>query len=138
MKTRLAILPWGTAGILLAIGVIGVVLLWRGPGPEQKALEDTRQSLRQQGFKTDLSDFNFSTPPEIRSREDILNATTSRNGRLQPFGNEPNLMESLGTNSAIVVWKLADVKMRDVYSRFSSDEVSWEEFAEPLIPIRCN
>ena len=55
MKLRWKIL------IVLATVVcaLAAFLLLRPAGSEQKALEETRQSLRKEGFKTDLTEFNF-------------------------------------------------------------------------------
>lgn len=64
----------------------------------QKAVEETRQNLRQQGFKPDLSDFDFSTSAEIRAREAILKATAP-DFHSEPFHDHPNLMEIVGSNS---------------------------------------
>ncbi len=110
MKARLANLRWKMGWILAAIVVICAVLLPHGDNASQKAVDETRQNLRRQGFKTDLADFDFSTSPEMRAREAILKATVSTNRLSQPFVNHPNLMEAVGTNSAIVVWKLDSLR----------------------------
>jgi len=94
-------------------------------------LADTRLALRQQGFKTDLADFNFSTSPEMRSRESILKETTP-DTRSEPFVNYPNLMESVGDNSAIVVWQQSALKKTSPSWPDNSDEMSWDDFRDAL------
>ena len=108
MKARPGILLWKIAAVLVIVGVIGAVFLSRpdknAQKAAQKAVEETRQALRQQGFKTDLADFDFSTSAEVRAREAILlAATTSRS--VNSFQDYPDLMTPVGTDSAIVFWK---------------------------------
>ena len=94
-------------GILVLVTVCAV-LFSRSPNREQRALEETRRALRQQGFKTDLSDFDLSTSPEERSRAAVL-ATTSRaalTNRSRPILIEsPAFINSIGKDAAIVVWR---------------------------------
>ncbi|HEY5505250.1 MAG TPA: hypothetical protein VIK28_08830, partial [Sedimentisphaerales bacterium] len=87
-------------------------------------MEETRQTLRQQGFKTDLADFNFSTSPELRAREAILTAADATHSQNQ-FRDHPNLMEVVGSNSVIVVWKQDGLKSEYV-------ELNWTKFHEVL------
>jgi hypothetical protein len=48
----------------LAVALVCVFLLTRTDSAEEKAVEETKRALRQQGFKTELSEFNFSFPPK--------------------------------------------------------------------------
>jgi hypothetical protein len=96
----------------------------------EKSVAEVRQALRKDGFRLDLSDFDFSTSPELRAREVILmdavleppltnryNSSVINRGYgsvrpIQPsfiFSemNSPDLMEAFGSNSAPVVWRLA-------------------------------
>jgi hypothetical protein len=54
--------------------------------------EKSRRELQAQGFKTDLTNFDFSTTPELRSREKILK-TTAPDRSVAAFFDHPNLME---------------------------------------------
>jgi hypothetical protein len=45
----------------------------------QESLEKARLELQEQGFKTDLANFDLATTPESRARETILMATAPRN-----------------------------------------------------------
>jgi hypothetical protein len=131
VKIRPANWHWKTARILTVIGVLSAAAVSRADDAGQKAVDETRQSLRQQGFKTDLTDFDFSTSPELRAREAILKAT-GPNQRSTPFANPPNLMEEVGTNSAVVVWKLDALKRQYPSGPDRSDELTWEEFREAV------
>lgn len=136
-KSRLMKRPSGNFFWLVVTGLVAAGLLFILMPPHlditaQKAVEETRQTLRQQGFKIDLADFDLSTSPELRDREAILKATAPTNRLSQPFVNHPNLMETAGTNSAIVVWKLGSLKKQQRSWPNNSDELTWGEFREAL------
>ena len=90
---------------LRSLSVIGLVLLvllgifWklRSGSNVQKAVAQARASLRQQGFKTDLTDFDFSTD----------NETAVRAAALTNFINiRPTvLLQPCGAECALVAWK---------------------------------
>src|SRR5882724_4915798 len=104
--------------VLLGIGVLGAVqAIWfsRGKADGKLLVEKTRQELRRQGFKTDLSDFDFMTSAELRRRESALTAYGMTSG---PFYDHPNLMNPAGTDSAIVVWK-------QKWPRTEQDQILW-------------
>ena len=134
MKTRLGKLFWKIAAVLVLVGVIGAVLLSRldntAQKAAQKAVEETRLAMRQQGFKTDLADFDFSTSAELRAREVILKATAPTNRLSEPFINHPNLMETVGMNSAIVIWKQNSLKRQYPSGPGNNYELNWDEFRE--------
>src|SRR5262249_54696168 len=60
--------------VLLALGAVSAFFqLNHEDGADiQKKLADTRASLRAQGFKTDLADFNLETDPAGHPREETL------------------------------------------------------------------
>ena len=132
MKARLANLDWKMVWPFAAIVAAGILFLPRQDHRGPEIVAETRQSLRQQGFKTDLADFNFSTPPEMRDREALLKATAPTNRLSEPFVNHPNLMEAVGTNSAIVVWKLVSLKNQNPSWPDNREQLTWEEFREAL------
>jgi hypothetical protein len=93
----------------VAIGIVVIAglgfLLFRHPeNAAQRAVEETRQALRQQGFKTDLADFDFSTPPAARGFETALAVFSRDLFTLRRF-DPPNLLKPAGSNAAIVVWR---------------------------------
>jgi hypothetical protein len=98
-------------------------------GPQLVA--EVRQALRQQGFKTDLSEFNLSTSPVMRAREAILKAAVPE----QTSGPSPfqiNLMETVGTNSAIVLWKQDRLKLQYRLWPENKAEMSWQSLGKML------
>jgi len=116
--------------VLASCGGLGVVVLCRGATGEN-AFDQTRRTLQQQGFKTDLADFNLSTSPELQAREAVLNATApARNA--PRFTDHPNLMEGAGNNSAIVVWEMGFLKKQTPSWPDNKNEMTWDEFREVL------
>ena len=93
--------------ILFVIGVLGALqAIWfsRGAADGRLLVEKTRGDLRRQGFKVDLSEFDFHTSADVRQREAALTAAAPG---MNPdaFRDYPNLMNPAGSNFAIVVWK---------------------------------
>jgi hypothetical protein len=99
---------------LAVVGAFCVFLLLVSHNGPPAAVAETRRALRLQGFKTDLSEFNFSTSPELRARAgpltnaDLFDSSTrgadrARRARL-PY-DKPDLMVAVGANAAVVVWR---------------------------------
>ena len=70
-------LRWKIALVLLVLAIVGAFILLGSSSRARRELEETRRSLRKQGFEVDLSEFDFSTTPDQRARAAIL-ATTTR------------------------------------------------------------
>lgn len=90
---------WIIAVGLAVAGVSCAVFLLRPGGGERDALEETRRALRQQGFKIDLDEFNFSTSAELRDQAAALTFL----GHLvhsQRLSESLDLMDVIGTNAA--------------------------------------
>src|SRR5256885_13759157 len=104
-------LRWKIALGLVALILISCLLLFSGLSRAQRELEATRRSLRKQGFKIALAEFDFSTSPEIRARAAILAATTraamTNRSRPEPvFSREtPRMMMPAGPKVALIAWK---------------------------------
>jgi hypothetical protein len=131
MKTRFFDWKWLVASVVILSGSAygdsssnSVVTV---PNPFEKS----RRELQAQGFKTDLTNFDFSTSPELRSREAILNATAP-NRNVRSFDDHPNLVEPAGSNQAIVVWKQDSLKRQTGSWPDASDNLTWDEFAEAI------
>jgi hypothetical protein len=107
------------------------VLILRPNTGAQQAVAATRQALRDQGFKTDLSDFDFTTTVELRAREAILKITAS-DYHSEPFHDHPNLMENIGDDAAVVVWKQDFLKRAYPSWPDNNDKLTWEEFRDAL------
>jgi hypothetical protein len=69
-------LRWKIILGMVVVAAIGTIFLAAAPNRAQRDLERTRRSLRQEGFKIDLPEFDLSTSPELRARAAILGATT--------------------------------------------------------------
>lgn len=94
--------------------------------PVDKALHE----LHDQGFKTHLGDFNFSTSAELRAREAILKAAIP-NPQAAADREHPELMEPTGNNQAIVVWRQDSLRRTKSPSFLDgSYELKWDEFEE--------
>ncbi|MDR3459925.1 MAG: hypothetical protein P4N60_21055 [Verrucomicrobiae bacterium] len=127
MKKRLWSWAWKTVVVLVTVGAVGVILASRPDTGAQRAVAATRQSLREQGFKTDLADFDFSTSPELQAREAVLKNTEYGTSQ-EPFQDHPNLLEPIGKDSAVIVWKQDAVKKTSASRLDDSDSYSWSEF----------
>ncbi len=107
-------LRWKITFGLLATAIVCGVLLLPSARREQKTLEETRRALHQQGFKVDLSEFDFSAPDEYRTRAAALTNTVSstvsrsheesaRRAMVQQV--LPDLMPAVGLDATIAVWQ---------------------------------
>lgn len=99
---------------LIAVVATGAAFLFFSHDPAQTALEETRRALRQQGFKIDLAEFDLSASTELRARATALtNADLARTAfrgadaarRARVLNESLDLMPTVGSNAAIVVWK---------------------------------
>jgi len=97
---------------LLATAIILVIWWLAVPNRALHQLEATRRSLRQQGFKIDLAEFNLSIPPDVRQRAAVLGTITradlTNRARMNPvrlnIPQLPALMTPVGDDAALVVW----------------------------------
>ena len=122
---------WRILLLVIAFFIVAAVL-WLRPGNRgAKLVAETRKTLRQEGFKTDLSDFNFSTSPELRDREAAIQALLGTPAaELRTI--DLNLLETVDSNSAVVVWKqLSPKNQSSRWPRFG-DQMSWDEFRQQL------
>ena len=131
MKPHLASWRWIIVWLLIVVGTLCALHLSRPDNHRPQMVAETRQSLREQVFKTDLADFDFSTSPEMHAREAILKATTS-NRLSEPFVNHPNLMEIVGNDSAIVVWQQSALKKPYPSWPDNRDEMTWDDFHDAM------
>ena len=117
-------LRWKIATVIVLLPVIVFFLLPRLDNRAQKMAERTRVDLHKQGFKTDLAEFNFSTPDELREREAAL---TVRGYTVRPtfLPGELDLMTAVGSDTALVLWK--EEKLQTY-----SGEYFWAELRESL------
>src|SRR5262245_24713565 len=103
MKRRLAKKLLKALLALLAVAGVAILILSFMDQRERSDLEATRKSLREQGFKVDLAEFDFSTPAEFRAREAALTRLdfTARLADVDSI----DLMPVVRDDSALVIWK---------------------------------
>ena len=97
----------------------------------QKSLGKTRTELQEQGFKTDLTNFDFSTSPDLCAREAILQATAP-DRKVAPFRDHPDLMETTVSNRVVVVWEQDSLRRQSPSWQDGSYELTWEDFREVI------
>ncbi len=97
MKKWLSIL-----GTLLIVGVAFYGYRQQSGNSLRASVEESRRQLRQQGFRTDLANFNFTLPAEFSAR---ANAITSAGQAVRSLrnANEIQLMQTVGTNVAVAI-----------------------------------
>ena len=107
-------LRWIIVVGLVALATGGAALILLLGGGAQRALEETRRTLRQQGFKIDLSEFDLSASAEQTARAAALTNADIMGGRMRGEDyarlavlrqGRPGLLTSVGSNAAVVVWK---------------------------------
>jgi hypothetical protein len=129
MNIRMANVFRKVAVFLVAVGILCAFILWQHHAAGPELVAKTREALRQQGFKNDLSQFDFSTSPEMRAREAALTALDSKRSGGLPR-EWPDLTETVGNDSMIVVWKQDMLKWPHVIRPDAGDQVTWDEFRE--------
>jgi len=129
VNNRTAKVFWKVVVFLGAVGAFCAFILWppHAAGPELVA--KTCDALRQQGFKTDLSQFNFSTPPEMRTREAAFAALDPKQSAELPL-EWPVLTETVGNDFVVVVWQQDLLKWPHAMPPDGGDQVTWDEFRE--------
>ena len=131
MKARLANPFWKVVFILTVVGIFAAIFLSlpakRGP----QLVAEARLALRQQGFKTDLADFDLSTSSDLRDRAAALEmAALNRNSSLPP--DQLTFMETLEIGSAVVAWKQNSLRLQFRTWPANSDEITWDELRRVL------
>lgn len=114
----------------VALAMVGVFLLSGSGNRARRDLEATRRSLRQQGFKIDVSEFDLAASPEAKRRAAMLARTTwaeatNRTRSVLYLPNIPPLMIPAGKDVALVIWKLEKLSRNRV-------EDVWPELDETL------
>jgi len=106
-------LRWKIAvAVAVTATLLAVLVVWITR--RQNTLEETAQALRRHGFKTELTEFDFSTSPEMRARAAVLAQAdlitpgiqgTDYSRRSVLWQNGSVMMSLVNTNAAMVVWR---------------------------------
>ncbi len=110
MKSKRLILLGGF--VLLAIGIFSCLPEFGPDRRAQRKVEETRRSLRQVGFKLDLSEFAGTISPEIRNRSALL----VRAGEASPGIPIDRFFLAQGIESAHAIWKEPQLKRVDPFA----------------------
>ena len=91
--------------ILLVLGMSCATFAPTCRAGESNVVEDVRLSLRKEGFKIDLSQFDFTVPKEVQARS----AAVCTDGKVNPqrpvsFLEDYDLLTPVGDHAAVVVW----------------------------------
>ena len=117
------------AAIFALITVVSLLLIPAPGAHGPETVQHVRQILRDQGFKTDFSDFNFSTPDEMRQREAALSAAGLAIASPMPE-NIPELRELADGNHIFVAWRADLVKKRRLAD--SQEICQWNDVTAEL------
>lgn len=112
---------WKVSVSLMILGACFAVFVSLVDGTGKRAVAEARQVLRREGFKTELAEFDFSTAPELRSRE---HAVTNASFGWSNWGNDyqrrsflnqetPSLMERIADDAVLVVWQQERLPSRE-------------------------
>lgn len=115
----------GIIGLIMALlAVVAALIQMHQNADVKRDLADARQLLREQGFKTDLADFNFKTDAAAQTREAAL---TVFSGMVRPATPDEtiNLMPLAADDAAIVIWKEDRLKSE-------SGPVHWADLHDSL------
>lgn len=122
-------LRWKIAIGVMVLGIGFAVFVSLIDVAGKRAVAEVRQTLQREGFKTDLSEFDFTTSPELRQREHVLTNADfgwskwgSDAPRRSRLGQEaPRLMQNISDDAALVVWqreRLPDQEGRDLWPQY--------------------
>lgn len=130
MKLQIGIFLRVAGGLVLAAGFI-VLLLLKDTGSGPRLLDNTLKDLQQQGFKTNVSQFNFSTTPAEQERQSALLSWAS-NQSLELPREWPSLEETISDGSRVVIWQQDMLRWPHATGADGNDQITWGEIGEPL------
>ena len=114
--------------MLLALALLGLaaILLALSPGrSSQQIVDAARQTLRAQGFPTDLADFHLATGPEFRDREAALMESAGPVGPESARLMQTRFLTPVGPDTALVLWQ-------QPAPRLESDDLLWPALQEVM------
>ena len=134
MKTKTRKVVWIVLGGIAILIVVSVLVQSHWNSNAKKALADTRRDLREQGFKTELSDFYVATNPATRAR-----AAAVRDFYMTflkaPLSDEKFLPMDTD-DSATVIWKNEGLRIRSFTLHWNSLRDELDAIRKPLDAAR--
>lgn len=117
--------------MLIGIGTLGVWWMMQPNAGSMDSVKRIREELRHQGYKTELSDFNFSKSPEMLAREvAITNFFDSRGPGWK--AEHPNLWTVIGSNTVVAVVREPALGLDYARGPNETAELNWDELREQL------
>ncbi|EEF57938.1 hypothetical protein [Pedosphaera parvula] len=102
-------LRWKIALVVVVLFLLCAFLAARSGSGARKALEQTKRSLREQGFKLELKEFKLAVPPDLGARAAAITNAAWLCGQDRSLRHLPELMVSIGTNAAVALWKESEL-----------------------------
>ncbi len=131
MKRKFILVSLIVVALVISLSVTGYWLLLRPDARAIASVKKVREELRQQGYKADLADFDFSVSPEVLNREMAI--TNSFNARgIGANADSPNLMPVIGSNTVVAVVREPALILDYARGPNGADELGWEELREQL------
>ena len=124
MRDNLKKVIAGILLLMLALAAISTLFRWHHASNIQQELAETRRTLREQGFKTDLADFNLTTDAATRARESEL-MSLSVYVRFATPSQVINLLPAAADGSAVVL-------LKQDWLKSASGNVTWSDLHDAL------
>lgn len=103
MKTKFKKTLWISLCCVVGLGIVTVLFHWQKGRNLREGLAEIRRTLRAQGFKTDVADFDVTTNYASRARSEALAIS---NSPLEPLLEmHLDLLPVASDNTATVFWK---------------------------------
>ncbi len=132
MKTR--VLRWLSRSHILALALAPICAHARSDAPDaaQHAFDQTRLELQQQGFKTDLTNFDLSASPDQQALESVLKSTIPDRNAGPGFLDHPSLLEPTSNNTVVVVWQQAVLRRQNATYPDRSWDLTWDDLRQAV------
>jgi hypothetical protein len=134
---RFASVRWVGKRLIAALIAVSLssVIAFAGAS-EENALRATQDSLRKDGFKLDLNEFDFTTPIKMRTRVAaltnlVLGGRVARNAEIKI-----DLLEPAGIDSAVVIWTEKELLQKERNNGWSDPGDMWPQLQRELEGVR--
>ena len=128
---------------LVLLAIISVLIQSRLGNLSPQAVTDIRQTMREQGYKTGLADFNVTTDPATDRRMEAL-CRIGWVSELSTNEDELELLPAVTNDTAAVIWKQDSLqfwKKHEYWNPFSfqvaSNNLHWSDLHAVLDPNRA-